>query len=197
MRRFIAALFSVLLLTAFLDGTSSQVFAEGKSLKDWEGTWNSFSTYFDEPELEKAYQIKAGREGKSADDVRGYYVKGNTYRCDIKAMGIKGDKVVFYNKAQQGSSPDGDAAVTAKYKPAGEIRDNFNRAWWHFEAVGTAPYKHLFLSQPETDEPGKTMRHFHFRYGDNIEAMKNAKGWFPTMTPFNSAVSLVAAHIAY
>lgn len=193
------AVFAVLLLVSALFCGASYVEASQKadSLKTWQGIWENFSSSFYEPGLQEAYAILAEREGKTATEIRERYVDGRTYECRIPAMIINGDTVTFnfYNKAEWRANSPSKSSVTANYKFVGEIKDDFGRGWSHFEATGATPYKHLLLNLPEADIPGKTMMHFHFRYGNDLSELKAAKGWFPTMTLYGSDISLLVGHM--
>lgn len=199
MKYSLRAVFAALLLVSTLVCGASNIEASQKadSLETWQGIWEDFSSYFHEPGLQEAYTVLAKREGKTAAEIQERYVDGRTYECRIPAMIIKGDAVTynFYSKAEWHANSPSKSSVTAKYKFTGEIKDDFDRGWSHFEAVGAAPYKHLLLSPPETDIPGKTMTHFHFRYGNDLSELKAAKGWFPTMTLYDSDISLLVGHM--
>lgn len=199
MKRLFYILFSALLLVSVPAGFSPLHASErqGESLKDWQGTWNNFYSYFDRPELDEAYEILARREGKTASEVKRRYAEGKLYQCEIAAMRIDGQGITFYTRTQNSENSRKDVLALAKYKYIGKATDNFDRQWAHFEAVGAAPYKHLFLSGTEADAPGKTMFHFHFRYGDEVEKLKAAKGWFPTMVQYDSDLSLLVGHMTF
>lgn len=199
MKYSLRAVFAALLLVSALVCGASYAEASQKadSLETWEGTWNNFSSYFENPGLDEAYKILAEREGKSAAEIKKRYVGGRTYECDIPAMSIDKGTVVFYSQLRhrEGTPSYSNATATAKYRFVNMIKDDFDRGWSHFEAVGAAPYKHLLLSLPEADIPGKTMTHFHFRYGNDLSELKAAKGWFPTMTLYDSDISLLVGHM--
>lgn len=189
---------TLLLMSALVCGASyAEASPKADSLETWQGAWRDFSSYFGDPGLEEAYKILAEREGKTAVEIKERYQSGRTYECAIPALIIKGDSVTFndYRKDEYRMDlPDKDSP-TAKYKFMGEIKDNFDRSWSHFEAMSAAPYKHLLLNLPEADIPGKTMMHFHFRYGNDLSELKAAKGWFPTMTLYGSDISLLVGHM--
>lgn len=199
MKYSLRAVFTALLLVSAVVFSASYAEASQKadSLETWQGTWRDFSSHFENPGLGEAYKILAEREGKTTAEIKDRYVSGRTYQCTIPAMTIKGDAVTFnfYGKAEWRADSPSEASVTAKYKFVGEIKDNFDRSWSHFETTDASPYKHLLLNLPEADIPGKTMMHFHFRYGNDLNELKAAKGWFPTMTLYGSDLSLLVGHM--
>lgn len=192
MKYSLRAVFAALLLVSALvcGAPSAEASQKTDRLETWQGTWENFYSSFYEPGLEEAYKILAERGGKTAAEIRERYMDGRTYQCSIPAMIIQGDTVTFKFPSKAGTSN-----VTAKYKFAGEIKDNFDRGWSHFETADAAPYKHLLFNLPEADVPGKTMMHFHFRYGNDLNELKAAKGWFPTMVLHGSDISLLVGHM--
>ena len=167
------------------------------ALKEWDGIWNNFHSYFENPGLDEAYQTLADREGITALEVKSRYMDGKTYQCDIAALGIDGQAVTFYSKTQDAEASTEDILATMNYTYKGEETDDFDRTWSHFEADGDSPYPHLFLLPAEADGPGNTMMHFHFRYGSTVEELKGAEGWYATMIRCGSDIDLVIGHMTF
>lgn len=167
------------------------------ALSNWSGTWNNFYTYLEDPGLEEAYATLAEREGKTAAEVKARYLEEKTYQCEIPSLQIDEESITFYNKTQSKEGSKEDIEATAEYTYAGEVTDDFDRTWAHFKAEGEAPYKNLFLLPAESDDPGNTMLHFHFRYGDHVEELKSAEGWYATMVKYDSSISLLAGHMTF
>jgi zinc transport system substrate-binding protein len=109
-------------------------------------------------------------------------------------MEIKGNTVVFYKTPQSAAPSDNDIAYTGEYKDLGDVDIN-GRIWRHFQTGLDLPYTHLLLLPAEADAPGKTMMHFHFRYGKDLETLRNAEGWYPTMTLYDSTDDLLINHM--
>jgi zinc transport system substrate-binding protein len=199
MKRFygvLAALFVAGLLSV---GCVSSPQTQSQSvLSDWTGTWNNFSSYFDSPGITRAYEILAGREGSSPEDVKARYVTGTTYRCDIAALGIQGDTITFYSEKQFVSGAASHIAYTARYAYRGEVSTTSGgrvSKWKHFETNDNVPYRHFIALPAEADVPGETMIHFHFRYGNDLNQLLAADGWYPTMIAYDSTVDLLVGHM--
>jgi hypothetical protein len=90
-------------------------------------------------------------------------------------------------------------AYKATYAYKGEVSttNDAGRVWtWkHFETTANVPYKHFIILPAEADIPGETMIHFHFRYGNDLDAMLAADGWFATMIAYDSTMDLLVGHM--
>jgi zinc transport system substrate-binding protein len=170
--------------------------AGNTALAAWVGGWNNFYSYLNRPALEEAYSAIAAKEDKTSAEIKQRYLTGPTYQCEIAAMGIQGDTITFYTApwTTAGSTPG--AAYKADYRDRGNV-DIGGRNWRHFETAANIPYKHLLLLPAEADVPGRTMVHFHFRYGSDLEAMKNAEGWYATMIAWDSTDALIIGHMTH
>jgi zinc transport system substrate-binding protein len=170
--------------------------ADSVSLSKWAGTWNNFYSYFENPALEEAYSTLALREDKTASEIKERYLGGLTYQCEIAGMRISADSITFYATSQKTANSNDNIVYTAPYSYAGPV-DIGGRIWQHFETSSNNPYKHLLLLPAEADEPGKTMMHFHFRYGRDLDVMKSTDGWFPTMVQYDNNISLLIGHMTH
>ena len=166
-------------------------------LSNWEGTWNNFYSYFEDPELEEAYETLAIREGISAEQVKSRYIDGETYQCEIAAFGIEGDSITFYTQAQTTEGSIENVLATADYTYSGQVEDDFGRTWSHFEADGDTPYQQLFLLPAEADNPGESMMHFHFRYGNDVDELQSAEGWYATMVRYDNDIPMLIEHMTF
>lgn len=167
-------------------------------LSDWTGTWNNFSSYFENPGIAEAYGILAEREGTSPEAVKTRYVAGTTYKCDIPAIAIQGNTISFYKGLQFVAGAASNVEYKAAYAYRGEVSvDGGGRVvtWKHFETIEDVPYKHFLLLPAEADIPGETMIHFHFRYGDDLDKLLAADGWFATMIAYDSTMDLLVNHM--
>jgi zinc transport system substrate-binding protein len=197
MKRFYGVAAAVCAAGFLLAGCASGPQAQSSGvLSDWTGTWNNFSSYFENPGIAKAYEILAEREGKSPEEIKARYAAGPTYQCDIAAMEIQGDAITFYSKTQYVAGAASNIAAKATYVYKGEVSTNGgNVKWKHFETSDTVPYKHFMALPAEADIPGETMIHFHFRYGDDLDKMLAAEGWFATMIAYDSVMDLLIGHM--
>jgi zinc transport system substrate-binding protein len=178
--------------------TSSPQVQSSSVLSDWTGTWNNFSSYFDNPGIVRAYEILAEREGNFPGNVKTRYVSGTTYRCDIAAMGIQGDTITFYSQNQFVPGASSRIAYTARYAYKGEVSTSSGgrvTKWKHFETNDNVPYKHFIALPAEADIPGETMIHFHFRYGNDLDQLLAADGWYATMIAYDSTMDLLVGHM--
>ena len=67
---------------------------KNRSLKDWQGTWQSVYPLVAKGELDQVFHYKAKlNPKKTAEDYRAYYEKG--YRTDVKQIEIQGDTFTF------------------------------------------------------------------------------------------------------
>jgi zinc transport system substrate-binding protein len=188
---FIAGLVSV--------GCASIPQAQSQSvLSDWTGTWNNFSSYFDNPGIVRAYEILAEQEGNSPEDVKTRYVTGPTYQCDIAALGIQGDTITFYSEKQFVPGAASHITYVARYAYKGEVSTTSGgrvTKWNHFETDDNVPYKHFIALPAEADIPGETMIHFHFRYGNDLDQLLAKDGWYATMIAYDSTMDLLVGHM--
>jgi zinc transport system substrate-binding protein len=176
--------------------TSSPAAPAAGSLGQWAGTWNNFYSYLEFPAIQEAYSILAVKEGKTAEEIKRRYLDGLTYQCEIAAFRVTASSITFFTGPQTSANATSNVAYAAAYSDAGPV-DIGGRIWQHFETSSNIPYKHLLLLPAEADEPGKTMVHFHFRYGQSLENLKNAEGWFPTMVQYDNSSSLIVGHMTH
>jgi Zn/Cd-binding protein ZinT len=162
----------------------------------WAGTWNNFYSYFENPGLDRAYAALAEKEGKTPAEIKDRYLNGPTYRCEIAAMSIAGDTITFYREPQSSAGSASGVLYKAVYEDGGYMNIG-GRNWRHFYTTAGIPYKHLIFLPAEADEPGVTMMHFHFRYGAEPETVRDAEGWYATMTAFDSPLEFIVNHMTH
>jgi zinc transport system substrate-binding protein len=199
MKRFYGVAAAVIAAGLLLAGCLSAPLGQSSGvLSDWSGTWNNFSSYFESPGIARAYEILAGREGTSPEAVKTRYVTGATYKCDITAMRIQGNTITIYSELQSVEGAVSNAESSARYTYKGEVSTTASgrvTTWKHFETTGDVPYKHFLLLPAEADIPGETMIHFHFRYGDDLDKLLAADGWYATMVTYDSTIDLLVGHM--
>jgi Zn/Cd-binding protein ZinT len=183
-------------LVTGLSGCASAPRGGTSALDAWAGTWNNFYSYFERPALSRAYAVLAEKEGKTPEEIKKRYIEGQTYRCEIAAMGITGNEIRFYNASQCSANATDGVVYKGTYRDMGDVDIN-GRVWRYFQTSAGIPYVHLLLLPAEADEPGKTMKHFHFRYGKDLETIKNAEGWYATMTLYDSTDDLLIGHMTH
>jgi hypothetical protein len=169
---------------------------QGTDLQDWEGTWNSFSTYLDNSGLNATYTALA-TEGSTTEVAVKADLEASTH-SDIVAVSIKGDTITFYGAPQ--TKEGGTGTSTAKYSYTGKV--DVVGGWGtfpldHFETTGNGAFKHLVLTPVETLADGAPMTHFHFRYGESLAAL-NADpdpNWLPKMVAYDTTIDQVIAEL--
>lgn len=171
---------------------------ETVALTNWEGTWNNFYSYLEDPGVEEGYLILAEKEGVTADEVKQRYLEGKTYQCEIPAMTIRDNTLTIYSEKQHEAGSNTNVTSEAIYGFKGMVTDANDRSWACFETEDTdAQYQTFLLLPAEADVPGKTMIHFHFRYGNSSEELLAEDGWFATMIAYDTVENLIVGHMTY
>lgn len=190
MRQLAALTFAVVLVLGLaVVGTAAE--AETVSLAQWEGSWNTLDAYLEDDALDDAYKILARRNGGTAADAKANFKK--RYKCEIASMKIEDNTLTIYSKVRAFALLESDVLDESAYAFKGEIPTAAGYSWYHFQALDeSAKYPVLILLPVGEDEPGVTMRHFHFRYGTDVDALVAMDGWFPTMVKSTSTIVQIA-----
>lgn len=161
------------------------------SLADWEGTWNGFSGYLDNPEVSVAFDEVAERDGKSADEVKKDF--SDKVTCDFAGIVFKGDTVELLDGfASEGGASLGSAAYTFKESRTVEHAGH-TLEWDIFTSDDpNAPYPVLLLMPVHGEEE---LVHFHMRYGSDVEELMSREGWYPTFVKPNSTIEQIKGEI--
>lgn len=166
--------------------------AEAVKLSEWNGVWNNFADVMTKPQYDEGWKAKAENKKKSVEEIKKEGVE-KTYKNDqVASLKVEGDKVTFYTKAQDKEAKDSEKSGEGTYTFVKKM-DKF--AVFHGDAK--APYPVLLLLPAEADEPGKTMVHFHFRYGSDAEELAKKDGWYPTMIKAGTTDAEINAHLGH
>lgn len=180
----------LVLCLSFAVAVQAEAPADAKSIADWEGLWNSLDTYLDDEGLAEAYATLAERDGGTAEEVQESFQ--TRYQSDIISLKIEGDTVTFYSAVQGAEASDADKIAEATYTYVAEMPTEMGFSFHQFAADGESEYPVLLLIEVGEDVPGETMRHFHFRYGSDVDELFAIEGWYPTMVKSDSAIELIS-----
>lgn len=159
------------------------------SLADWEGTWNNFGAYLDDPALDSAFKEVAKRDGITAEEAKAKLLERRN--CEFNGMVFKGDTITFLDNFED---KDGKEIASAEYKLTGEHKTQHGShelTWYTFESEG-AKYPVLLLMEVHGEEE---LTHFHMRYGNNADELLAKDDWFPTFVKPNSTMDQIVAEI--
>ena len=152
-----------------------RVVLEDVSLADWEGEWNSMSSYIEDEELAEAFAASAKAEKKSVEELKKSYLE--KYKIDFEAMVFTEDSIAFYDKRLKDEGKE-NAKLKYHYLESYKMKHGkYNIEWHVFEAEEGGEYKYIMLMPVHGEE---TLAHFHMRYGDDVEKMLEAEDWYPT-----------------
>lgn len=157
------------------DGEATITESDNKaSLADWEGTWESLSAYFDDPELEESFAEHAEEHGESVEEVKEEFEETKGTEFDV--MTVDDDTVTFIADKDADAS---ESAVAYDLSAAYDVVDgDLEYTWFIFEAGDDASYPYLALMPQHGEE---SLVHFHMRYGDDVDAMLEESEWFPVL----------------
>lgn len=156
--------------------TEASVDAEEVSLSEWNGVWNNYLTYFDEPILQKAIQEQAEKEGVAVEDLKKQ--QNEAYGMEFAAMQIEDGKVVFLDQFKdRGGKPVDEATYVWKATHTATFGEH-EFFWFEFGAEGDAKYPVLLLTEVHGEE---SLTHYHVRYGSNAKEMLANENWYPTL----------------
>ncbi|HJD14557.1 MAG TPA: ZinT/AdcA family metal-binding protein [Candidatus Enterococcus stercoripullorum] len=152
---------------------------KNRSLKDWQGSWQSVYPLVAKGELDQVFHYKAKlNPKKTAEGYRAYYEKG--YRTDVKQIEIQGDTFTF--TFDDGSKQSSDYRYVG-YKVLNYQAGN-RGVRYLFEAKDsqTKAFKYLQFSD-HAISPQKA-GHFHLYFGnESQEALLNELENWPTYYP--------------
>ena len=146
------------------------------SITEWEGSWNDMSAYLDDPALEDAFKIAGEKDGKTAEEAKAELMEKR--KTDFAGFKVEGDKVTFLDNFED---KEGKEIASSEYKFTKSYdaqHGNKTLTWDAFEATSPDAKFPVLLMMPVHGED--TLTHFHMRYGDDVEALLEMEGWFPT-----------------
>jgi Zn/Cd-binding protein ZinT len=117
-------------------------------LAQWNGTYNSLSSYLDEPSFAGIFAEKATAKTALAE----YLV------TDFASLKIDGDTLTLYTAQNAGGN---STKISYAFK---QTIEPGRGVWYAFESDRSDKYKYLIATLPGQDNPEGAL-HFHFRYG--------------------------------
>ncbi|EGY77460.1 ZinT/AdcA family metal-binding protein [Peptoniphilus indolicus] len=159
------------------------------TLADWEGTWNNFGAYLDDPAVQPAFEEVAKRDGITAEEAKAKLLERRN--CEFNGMVVKGDTITFLDGFED---KGGKEVASAEYKLTDEHKTQHGShelTWYTFESEG-AKYPVLLLMEVHGEEE---LTHFHMRYGNNAEELLAMDDWFPTFVKPNSTMDQIIEEI--
>jgi Zn/Cd-binding protein ZinT len=162
-----------------------EFFGRFASPERWEGTYNSLSSYLDEPAFEGFFADKADAKA----------VLAAFLATDFASLSGKGGSFILYTAQNAG----GSSATAISYTLKRTIETE-QGAWYAFESNRNDQYKYLLATLPHQDDPEAAL-HFHFRYGDSDFDTLLAAGNLPTAvkagTPIDKVQEVLEEFLAY
>jgi Zn/Cd-binding protein ZinT len=128
----------------------TEFFGRFASSARWEGTYNSLSSYLDEPSFATIFAGKDEAKARLAE----------FFATDFASLKIEGDTFALYADRDAG----GAAAATVSYSLKQTIEPGMG-VWYAFESDRSDAYQYLIATIPGQDDPQGAV-HFHFRYGN-------------------------------
>lgn len=149
-----------------------------RSLKDWDGVWQSVAPYLADGTLEPVLQAKAAKQGKSVSEIRQYYQQG--YQTPVTQIDIENDLVTFHKGTKHVSCRYQSAGYKILSYPAGNrgVRYLFTCTDKRSAAPRFIQFSdHLIAPQASA--------HFHIYTGDQSqEALLSELHHWPTYYPY-------------
>jgi Zn/Cd-binding protein ZinT len=138
----------VLLLPLMFLGCQTNRGNKEPELAQWNGTYNSLSSYLNEPSFTGIF---AGKDAAKAE-------LAEYLATDFTSLKIEGDTLILYTAQNAGGT-----ATTISYAFKQTIEPG-RGVWYAFESDRSDKYKYLIATLPGQDYDGGAF-HFHFRYG--------------------------------
>lgn len=164
--------------------------AKKVSLEDWKGEWNNIEGYLEKPEVKKALEEKAKKEGKKPEDL----TKAFTERRKAGFMGVKveGETIHLYDKfiSENGKELE---KLNYSYLESHKVKHGNSELQWHvFETKDKDNYKYLLMMPVHGEDE---IVHFHMRYGMDKDQLLKDENWYPTMVKPSSTMQQVITEI--
>lgn len=159
------------------NGEAKDANAKAVSLSDWNGEWNSLTTYFDDAELQPVIEKAAKEKNESKDDL--LKDLGERRHCDFGAVKIDGNKITYYDKQQKDGGKEIET-VEYEWKESHPIKHgNQTLSFEIYESKdANAKYKLIAMMPIHGEEE---LTHFHMRYGASIDEMMKQEKWYPLL----------------
>jgi Zn/Cd-binding protein ZinT len=180
--------FAVLLMTAiFTAACDTGGGGDDPELAKWNGTWNSYYDYFDEPELVAILEAQYN----SSDAYKTIFTTFDPFLEFVKALAltdfdsfaVQGDTITFYKRTQTIDT------VTYAYKGVRQVAWQGETAdFYAFEGDKAGAHKYLIFEEADRDTPDGPL-HFHIRYGsESIDSLVNNTSWAPTIVSYDTTI---------
>ena len=172
------------------DHDHEELSPEDVSLALWKGDWNSLDAYYDDPVVKEAVEKAAKEKNITAEE----FIKNVDVRrhSDYKGLHIDEEGVTFYD----GKVGEGKVIATAKYKLKEILEVEHGSKtlnWFVFETDSKDVKPLLALMQIHGEEH---MAHYHTRYADSIDEIKDAESkWYPTFIRTSTSSEDVAEEL--
>lgn len=168
---------------------------QDRSLKDWEGEWQSAYPYALDGTLDKGFEHKAESGKMTAEEYKAYYTKG--YQTDLRTVRIDGENNVIEFTDEKGKT------VKSAYEYAGySIQD------W---SSGTRGAMYRFVAKDDASGAPKYIQfndhiiepcrgeHFHLRMSDTgFDDIEDPENRWPTFWPAHmTGEEILAAFIGH
>ena len=155
-----------------VEGTNDE---ESIHLSEWEGTWNNIIGYFDDEELEEAFEELAKMEDLPVEEAKRNYIEDR--KVDFDGLVVEGNKAIFLDGFKDKSGKE-IGQMEYEYKEMVVAKHgNFDTEWYAFQALGDGDYEYLLLMPVHGEE---SLTHFHIRHGNSIEEILAREDWYPT-----------------
>lgn len=150
---------------------------EVSSLEGWQGSWNSYLSYFEDEKLMEVLKNKA-EAGNTTVEKLMERLKAQL-DTEFAGMKVEGDKLSFFDKFEMMGGKE-IAKTEYKFVKTHKLKLGEHEIEWHeFRAEGEAKYQSLLLTEVHSHGEG-SLSHFHLRYGNNVEELLNNDKWWPT-----------------
>lgn len=145
------------------------------ALTDWQGTWNSFTGYMEDEELEQRLEDLANKQGVSVEELKAGPAK--MMASEIGAVHFEGDEISFYNEFPDKNGELLDKSTYHFVKTHTLKYGDFDFEMHEFQAMSDARYPVLLMTVVHEEEG---LIHFHLRYGQDVDSLIGQEEWFPT-----------------
>jgi Zn/Cd-binding protein ZinT len=171
-------------------------------LAEWNGTWNSYLEYFDEPQLLTILeaQYEPYKERMTLEEFKAF-VK-SIVRTDFGSFVIQDNTITFYEQKQTQKNPSGNVLDTVTYTFKGTLTDVWGAGtaeeagfdWYAFKGDREGDHKYLLLEEAGRDTSSGPL-HFHMRYGGKgfadllLTPTDNYNRWAPTIVSSDTTIA--------
>jgi Zn/Cd-binding protein ZinT len=148
MKRYVCITAIALLLPFVFSGCLTNRGSEEPELAQWNGTYNTLSSWLDEPSFAGIFADKAAAKADLAEFLA----------TDFASLKVDGNTLTLYAAQNAHGNP-----TTITYAFKRKIEPGMG-VWYAFESDRSDKYKYLIATLPGQDDPEGAL-HFHFRYG--------------------------------